>query len=478
MSKQRSDSPAGEKVPGFWGRPGSQTRSSSSSRVFSTLGLTSPTLKVDFAEELLYLHPQAEEGRPTHDPSVEGTVTLYLPKARALNHLSIKLTGRTDLGWKTRPYESFVCLEKSIELVAEDKDRMLEKGEHVFAFSMIVPSASAPYERCQYGRVRHFVVAKARGLGNLGGDIHSNEKELFLIVNPGASMSTSAPPPPLHYKMEGLDDALGPWTAALQSQHVMIGGLLLFRINIISVPTDLAIHSIRVKVLQHFTLKSPPGEDPPYIEQPPPDARTVFLLDLQHPPNMGHIMTSTSGTRSGSQTPRSGPLAVLSPGEGYKSHHLVRLLNDNIIRSSTQPGTEASINVRHDIVVEIIYQELQDETESASRSRDRAKGKAKEKERKMFTISKPLDIFSCCCWLDSLTLPPYEEHDPHPIRPEGDVPCMCGFPIAMIVKHHGGTLLQEEGEQGVTYAHFIKDEAEEGARGRPGRPAVQREDTD
>lgn len=270
-----------------------------------------------------------------------------------------------------------------------------------------LPILLAPYERCQYGRVRHFVVAKARGLGNLGGDIHSNEKELFLIVNPGASMSTSAPPPPLHYKMEGLDDALGPWTAALQSQHVMIGGLLLFRINILSVPTDLAIHTIRVKVLQHFTLKSPPGEDPPYVEQPPPDARTVFLLDLHHPPNMGHILTSTSGTRSGSQTPRSGPLAVLSPGEGYKAHHLVRLLNDNIIRSSTQPGTEASINVRHDVVVEIIYQELQDETESASRSRDRSKGKGKEgkekeKERKMFTISKPLEIFSVRFFCSSL----------------------------------------------------------------------------
>ena len=94
-------------------------------------------------------------------------------------------------------------LGQSIELVAEDKDTVLEKGEHVFAFSMIVPSSSgalrsallggtrltistrntAPYERCQYGRVRHFVTAKARGLGTLGGDVHSNEKELFLIVN-------------------------------------------------------------------------------------------------------------------------------------------------------------------------------------------------------------------------------------------------------------------------------------------------------
>lgn len=48
-----------------------------------------------------------------------------------------------------------------------------------------------------------------------------------------------------------------------------------------------------------------------------------------------------------------------------------------------------------------------------------------------------------------------------------------------IVKHHGGSLLQEEGEQGVTYAHLVKDEGEERARGRPGRPAVlRREDTE
>lgn len=90
----------------------------------------------------------------------------------------------------------------------DDKDQIFEKGEHTFAFSMIVtssageltlggtfgePSAhtrplchttsSAPYERCQYGRTRHFVIARAAGLGALGGDIVSNEKELFLIVN-------------------------------------------------------------------------------------------------------------------------------------------------------------------------------------------------------------------------------------------------------------------------------------------------------
>lgn len=70
--------------------------------------------------------------------------------------------------------------------------------------------------------------AKAVGLGNLGGDINSNEKELYLVVNvsqrqvtksfrmldepcyqPGAVADRSEPPPPLNYKMEGHDEALG-----------------------------------------------------------------------------------------------------------------------------------------------------------------------------------------------------------------------------------------------------------------------------
>jgi len=39
------------------------------------------------------------------------------------------------------------------------------------------------YERCQYGRVRHSITAKAKGLGNMGGDILSPEKPVFLITN-------------------------------------------------------------------------------------------------------------------------------------------------------------------------------------------------------------------------------------------------------------------------------------------------------
>lgn len=112
------------------------------------------------------------------------SVTLYLPKKRSLNHLTVRLVGRQDISWgDSRPYESSICLDKEVALFSGKDEVMLDKGEHHFSFSIIVPSSTPTCERCQWGRVRHTVVAKAKGLGQLGGDVLSTEKPLFLIVN-------------------------------------------------------------------------------------------------------------------------------------------------------------------------------------------------------------------------------------------------------------------------------------------------------
>jgi hypothetical protein len=112
------------------------------------------------------------------------SVTLYLPKKRSLNHLTVRLVGRQDISWgDSRPYESSICLDKEVALFSGKDEVVLDKGEHQFSFSIIVPSSTPTCERCQWGRVRHTVVAKAKGLGQLGGDVLSTEKPLFLIVN-------------------------------------------------------------------------------------------------------------------------------------------------------------------------------------------------------------------------------------------------------------------------------------------------------
>lgn len=159
-------------------------------------------------------------------------MTLYLPKKRTLNHLTVRLTGRQDISWgDSRPYESNICLDKEVALFSGKQEVTLDKGEHTFAFSIICPSSTACCEKCLWGRVRHTVVAKAKGLGQLGSDVLSPEKPLFLIVNvsrrarqsctivtrrlksnrprqPGGS-GANMPPPPLDHKFEGMLDDLG-----------------------------------------------------------------------------------------------------------------------------------------------------------------------------------------------------------------------------------------------------------------------------
>ncbi|KDE08383.1 hypothetical protein MVLG_01421 [Microbotryum lychnidis-dioicae p1A1 Lamole] len=487
LSRNTSPSAARSRSPaGYWGRPGGAGSRSSSTGSFLSRLVDTPSLKVNFTEDLLFLHPGPPD-QPTYDPSVEGTVTLYLPKGRTLRHLSVKLQGICSIGFQHRPYETFTCLEKELTLVRDiggGADTYLERGEHIFSFSILVPSNTAPYERNAYGRVRHFVSAKAKGLGNFG-DLKSEDKNLYLVVNPGGA-GESQPPPPLDYKFEGASEDLGPYTLALQSQFIIIAGLILFRFRLLGPPSPIAIYSIRLKVLQYFTLTAP--SEPNYVEKPPPESRTVFLLDLAHPPNGGDPEVAIEaealaggGVRSGSQTPRSGPWFALKAGEEYKVAHLARFLNDNILRGSTVEGIETGIHIRHEIAVEVTYSAWEeDEKSAAAAERERSstrKGKnkevPKEYEKKLFVVTKPIDIFSCCSWLDSLTLPEYSVDDPiPPPDPDQEIPCTCGYSMAGIVGRHGGFLKEVawEGESsGLTFATQYKHD--EGTSSHPGSGA-------
>lgn len=95
---------------------------------------------------------------------------------------------------ENRPIESSVVLDREVTLhdslssKADDDDTAhlkLQKGEHTFEFSLLVPSSTPTYERSSWGRVRHRVIAKAKGLGAFGGDI-TEERELFLKIDVGS----------------------------------------------------------------------------------------------------------------------------------------------------------------------------------------------------------------------------------------------------------------------------------------------------
>lgn len=65
----------------------------------------------------------------------------------------------------------------------------LDKGEHVFEWAFVVPSGTACFERSLHGRVRQSVVAKAKGLGTVGGDVKSEEFLVHFVVNVSRSVA-------------------------------------------------------------------------------------------------------------------------------------------------------------------------------------------------------------------------------------------------------------------------------------------------
>jgi hypothetical protein len=79
-------------------------------------------------------------------------------------------------------YESGESVLAQVYLQDGTQERLFEKGEHVFAFALVIPSSTAPYERCQYGRVYHKLVAIAEGEGFLGSKIVS-EAPISFVVN-------------------------------------------------------------------------------------------------------------------------------------------------------------------------------------------------------------------------------------------------------------------------------------------------------
>ncbi|ORY80773.1 hypothetical protein BCR35DRAFT_304355 [Leucosporidium creatinivorum] len=434
-SNSRAPSPTEEWDPTFRrlhhlqrpSRPGSLSASSRSrsaspcTGLFGKMGLTTPTLEVHLLEHQLFLKPSIDENTPTNDPVVQGTVTLLLPKARTLRHLAVRVLGRQDIGWSdNRPYESSIVLDREVTLhdslssKSDDDDAhlRLERGEHTWEFSIIVPSSTPTYERSPWGRVRHRVVARAKGLGKLGSEVTSVEKELMLVVNPGGA-GHSSPPPSLHARIEGTLDTVCPFGIELQSQHMMVGGLLLFRFNLLPLADrPLVIASIAVTLRQYFTLQSPTDLD--HITHPPPDELRLAFLDGSHPPNQGaldadyayHAYPSTSE-----------PLwASGDTAQQLTLKHLVRLPKDTILRPSTLPGTKAWISLRHVVEVEILYHV------------PRADGTLGEQQR--VAVVKPLEIYSCGAHLPSLMLPEYSFDNPLPEGPPEETPfCLCAMPL-------------------------------------------------
>lgn len=115
--------------------------------------LAKPAVKVTIEQEMVFVHPSADQSTPSEDPEIRGTVLISLPAKRAISNVRVVLEGACDVlgsshfpstrvinltygsmsvfyrlggtGWQ---YESTTTLEKHLDL--ELNGEVLEAGNH------------------------------------------------------------------------------------------------------------------------------------------------------------------------------------------------------------------------------------------------------------------------------------------------------------------------------------------------------------
>lgn len=120
-------------------------------------------------------------------------------------------------------------------------------------------------------------------------------------------------------------------------------------------------------------------------------------------------------------------VSELKAGTPFNFSRTFRVPNDDYIRGTTMEDTDTRIRVSHKLSVEVRYQV------------------AGEQDDKLFTLSKPVSIASCCCFADSLYLPAYTRSAPKTIVRPLHSRCYCNFSLKEMVDRDG-LALQRAGE--------------------------------
>lgn len=122
---------------------------------------------------MIFVNPTTDTSFPSEDAELRGSVLLTLPSRRSVKRIEVVLEGICDAcGSSGHPYETVTTLRKHLNLELEGE--ILDGGDHVFNFSFIIPSSTAVNQRSAYGRVRHYVKAKAEFSSALSNTISSS----------------------------------------------------------------------------------------------------------------------------------------------------------------------------------------------------------------------------------------------------------------------------------------------------------------
>ncbi|EJD55551.1 hypothetical protein AURDEDRAFT_109835 [Auricularia subglabra TFB-10046 SS5] len=407
------------------------------------------TIKLQPYQSLLYLHPMKEyehlEANAPTDHTFGGNVTLSLPKAREFRSLVVKLVTYYTVAIPEHQSETGVLEEFASKLIIPGR---LDKGEHTYAWQLSIPRKSPPYERCAFGRVYHRLHAVAEGPG---GTIKT-EVPFEVIVNPAAEGETSG----LNERLEGFNDEIGPYLMTLSSEHVTVGGVVHFMLNLASVPTDTYVYSVSAIIKQSYFLRS--HLKPNLTGTPPPHKRPVFVLDHRTPVRRPQVKSrpsspttpapapspertggrpSTVVRSKGTPPPGKDVLAFIKAGESLEISHVARMPDDDLLRPTTQKSTVAPITISHQVTLEVRFSVAGNDSVRVLRA------------------ERPLVISSCCCMLESLLLPSYNDAVEDKSGPTSfatansrprlgcnAVECVCGFTLERLLQKQHAPLLK------------------------------------
>ncbi|ORY91745.1 hypothetical protein BCR35DRAFT_286729 [Leucosporidium creatinivorum] len=413
---------------------------------------TQPSLSLTLSEDMVFVHPSQFEpdlllpstGR---DPLIFGTALLSLPSAKAVNKIRVVFEGLCDAsGGSGQPYESSTTLHKELEI--DLKGEIIEAGDHAFNFSFIVPSNTAPYQRCNYGRTRHSVKATASFAGAFTPSVSSPPIAVYVVASPQAAGEV---PLPADISIQHFSEDLGPVGIGFASPHLTVASLVNVRVTMLGAPSPVQILSIDSFVTQQYEIQYTNGK----VHHP--KAKRYILRKISSTdstPSPSLCVPICTGSCNGGQPtsqelplapasspsstdccpPRpdlpscdSNPLAALDAEQGFHYSRTMRVPTDDHVRPTTLEGTKARIRVSHKLSVEVRYR------------------LAGAEQDKILFIGKDMVIGSCCALADSLLLPSYSACAPKTIQRPLHMRCYCSTSLKEMVDRDG-LALQRAGE--------------------------------
>lgn len=294
------------------------------------------------------------------------------------------ITGSRFLSQQDRSTSSSSLQQSATEedWASEPEGIELEKGVHGYEFAFIIPADSPEYTRSPFGRVRYVIKATAYGAGR-GKTNVEGWRDCFPVANP----SLEGGPTSLTVLYNDIHPTVGVLSIACSSQNISVGGLFQLDVHSPIPPPDLMVYLVKVSLETTIELRSKRKG-----KQVVPPQRIKLWEQGWVPPRKEDAHSGGDGKKSQG--------FIRDPAKDGESsawtvQGLVRMPDDNTIRSSTMHGTKAAIRFSHQLIVEVVH------------SREPEPGEDQERKLKVFTLRQAVVLPSCCVAFDAATLPAY-----------------------------------------------------------------------